>query len=612
MTSNRAHRPSLRGTEPATRHPPGDQRTREGDVITGPDAPRPATPASVLSGVFARPSVGREVVVQLDVPARMRDGTTLRSNIFRPGARGPWPVLLVRLPYGKDLPLVGMRHDPVQAAGQGFIVVVQDTRGRFASEGEWEPFRHERTDGYDAVEWAAKLPGSNGHVGMLGESYFGNTQWLAALQHPPSLGAIAPAHTWLNPLNGLFARAGAAELGLALAWSLRENIAHVQRLPCEPAERERRMWALVDEWDKLAQDGYWALPVHHNEVLRRHGLTRVSLMRGIDDPEFARWPRVTPDHTRIHIPTFLTAGWYDIFIQDTLDTYQDLRSLDRDARLIVGPWTHIDVADPIGDLCFGLRASRFGVPVHHGFDLNELMLIWFRRQLGQNTDEALPETRVRYFVMGKNVWRDAPSWPPDAVHLDRWFLRNGGSLTRDVPAGDEKPSTFTYDPTDPTPTVGGATILSSAFPAGPRDQQQLEVRPDVLVFTSEPLRTDLEVTGRVRVLLHAMSSAESTDWVARLCDVYPDGRSLNICDGIVRVGTGAASCRRHEVDLWSTSNLFRRGHRLRVHIASSSFPRWDRNLNTGNQHGKRSESAAQQLHHCSERPSFIELPVLAS
>jgi putative CocE/NonD family hydrolase len=193
--------------------------------------------------------------------------------------------------------------------------------------------------------------------------------------------------------------------------------------------------------------------------------------------------------------------------------------------------------------------------------------------------------------------------------VQRHFLRSDGFLTVTEPAADEPPTAFTYDPGDPVPTVGGATVMSQAFPAGPRDQAAIEARDDVCVFTSAPLTQELEVTGRVRVVLHAQSSAPSTDWVARLCDVDPSGRSLDLCDGIVRVTHGADGLARHEIDLWSTSNVFLVGHRIRVHVTSSSFPRWDRNLNTGDQRAATYQTAHQRVHHDTQQPSYIELPV---
>jgi putative CocE/NonD family hydrolase len=292
-----------------------------------------------------------------------------------------------------------------------------------------------------------------------------------------------------------------------------------------------------------------------------------------------------------------------------------MAALGRPARLVVGPWTHLTFADPVGELCFGIRSSRLGVPVHADGDLTALQLAWFGRQLGAVPRDAAadadPVAPVRIFVMGRNEWRDEAAWPLERAQEQRWFLRAGGALGPEGPgAAGAAPTTFAYDPADPVPTLGGQTVMSVAFPAGPFDQVRIEARADVCVFSSEPLAEELEVTGRVRVVLHVESSAPSTDWVARLCDVHPDGRSFNVCDGIVRVAEGADRCARVEIDLWSTSNVFLAGHRLRVHVTSSCFPRWDRNLNTGDQGAPQIEVAHQRIHHEPGRASWIELPVV--
>jgi putative CocE/NonD family hydrolase len=211
--------------------------------------------------------------------------------------------------------------------------------------------------------------------------------------------------------------------------------------------------------------------------------------------------------------------------------------------------------------------------------------------------------------MGIDEWRDEPAWPLERAHKERWFLAPEGGLSP-VNEPGQAVSEFFYDPAEPVPTLGGATLMPADYPAGPVDQAELEIRGDVLVFSSGPLEEALEVTGRVRVVLHAESSAPSTDWVARLCDVDPDGRSFNLCDGVVRVREGADRGGRYEIDLWSTSNVFLPGHRLRVHVTSGSFPRWDRNLNTGNQRDASGQVARQRIYHGGDRPSYLELPVI--
>jgi putative CocE/NonD family hydrolase len=550
------------------------------------------------------------VTVEFDAEAPMRDGVVLRANIYRPEGDGPWPTLLTRSPYDKEAPLTAATLDPVGAARQGFMVVVQDTRGRFASDGEWEPLRFERNDGYDSVEWAAGLPGSNGRVGMYGESYCGNSQWMAAVEQPSTLAAISPALTWSEPLDGLFARGGALELGLALPWTLQTGAAHLARLPGSRDERERRLTSLLEDYDRLVQDGYWDLPVDDMAVLRRQRVPSIGTLRLADDPDVSKWCRVAGEHDRVTVPSFHTAAWYDLFLQGTLDNYVAMSALGHHTSLVVGPWTHDEFTDPVGELCFGARSSRQGVPAHDHCDVDELQLAWLRRQL-EGEPPHDPEAPVKIFVMGRNEWRDEAAWPLERAQLQRWYLGAGGALGRDTRASDAAATEFAYDPADPVPTLGGQITMAPAFPRGPLDQARVERRNDVCVFTSEALREDLEVTGRVRVVLHAESSAPSTDWVARLCDVHPDGRSFNICDGILRINDGANTCGQIAIDLWSTSNVFLVGHRLRVQVTSSSFPRWDRNLNTGDQSGASFQVALQRVHHDVQRPSWIELPVIA-
>ncbi len=553
--------------------------------------------------------------VEFDVPATMRDGVTLRADVYRPVGPGPWPTLLTRTPYGKDDPRGSATLDAMQAARGGFLVVVQDVRGRFASDGEWLPLRCERQDGHDSVEWAARLPGSNGRVGMYGGSYCGSTQWSAAVERPPSLGAIAPTVTWCEPLDGLLARGGALELGLELPWTLHTGVAHVGRLPLGDDERAARAGSLLSDFDALPTDGYWGLPTHDMAVLRRHGMPGLGTVRAEAEPPVADWSRVAGRHEQVEIPTFNIGGWHDAFLQGTLDNYTAMAALGRPARLVVGPWAHTNsttLSDPTGQLSFGIRANGVGAPQYPQGDLNEHLLWWFRGQLGADrTESASTDAPVRIFVMGRNGWRDESSWPLERARSEHWYLAAGGVLQPNAPPVEpQEPTRFVYDPADPVPTVGGQTADMPAFPPGPYEQSAVEARPDVLVFTSEPLREDVEVTGRVRLWLCAASSAPSTDWVARLCDVHPDGRSFNVCDGILRVPDRADSLERRCIDLWSTSNVFLRGHRLRVHVTSSSFPRWDRNLNTGDQRLSHFEVARQTICHDSERASFIELPVV--
>jgi putative CocE/NonD family hydrolase len=548
--------------------------------------------------------------IEHDAAARMRDGTILRADVYRPEGAGPWPTLLMRTPYDKRSPFNALLIDPLRAARAGFMVVLQDTRGRLASEGEWLPFAHERGDGHDTVEWAARLPGSNGRVGMFGDSYLGSTQWMAAIEQPPSLAAISPALTWRDPLDGLLARGGALELGLALPWDLETGAGHIAKHAGSAEEGGRRVEAVLDDYDQLSERGYWDLPVHDAPLLRRHRVPDLGTISMLGDPGVAEWSQVEGFHQRVQVPTFHTAAWPDIFLQGSLDNFQAMAALGRPARLVVGPWHHgPPFVEPFGERHFGLRGNRLGVPAHPRGDVVDEQLAWFRSQLDPEAPPESDEAPVRIFVMGRNRWREERQWPLARARAERWYLGSDGGLSTTAP-GSGRASEFTYDPRNPVPTHGGNLVMAPTYPPGPFDQTAIEARPDVLVFTSEPLDRELEVTGRVKVVLHAASDAPSTDWVARLCDVGPDGRSFNLCDGISRVAKGADALQRIEIDLWSTSNAFLPGHRLRVHVTSSNFPRWDRNLNTGDQRSPQLRSARQLVHHDADHASWIELPVV--
>lgn len=561
-----------------------------------------------------RPNKTPNIQVELDVPARMRDGTVLRSNVYRPATGGPWPTLLTRTPYGKDDAFQKIWIDPIEATRRGFMVVTQDCRGRMTSDGEWSPLKFERQDGHDSVEWASRLSGSNGRVGMYGSSYCGGTQWMAARDKSPSLRALAPAFTWSDPLDGLFARGGAIELGLGLSWSLETAISHVLRSFELSDDRVSKLRMLLDDYDRLLLDGYWDLPVSAMQVRLRNPYPELGTF------DFARNPVPTVVRdlcgagSGASVPTFHVAGWFDAFLQGTLDNYVSVAERGLAARLVIGPWVHaLPLSDPVGELCFGAQAAGFAGVSSDSPDLIARQLNWFSQQLRPEklVESDGDEFPILMYVMGRNEWRRERNWPP-ASRPYRWYLSGGGMLRPGEPRCGDVSTSYIYDPANPVPTVGGHTVMVPGCPPGPRDQCEIENRPDVCVFTSEPLVEDLEVSGRVRMFLSAESSAPSTDWVARLCDVHPDGRSFNICDGIIRIDEGANRRRRYEIDLWSTSNVFLCGHRIRVHIASSSFPRWDRNLNTGDQQATQFTSALQSIFHDAEDPSYIDLPIVAS
>ena len=553
-----------------------------------------------------------EMQIEFDVPAHMRDGTVLRADVYRPGGTGPWPVLLSRLPYGKQTPLAGVVLDPLSAARRGFMVVVQDTRGRFASEGEWEPWTYEESDGYDTVRWAAALPGASGSVGMIGASYFGNTQWMAALSKPPELKAIAPMVTWSDPDDGLWTRGGAIELGITAPWTLMMGAdALMRRHSTDPAALVGSLGGLVQDLDGLADGGYEDLPAGRFPAFARHDLPELGYERSRREPGWATSCRVAGRHDEVDLPTFQVGGWYDIFAQGTLDNFAAMRGAGRSATLVMGPWSHANQQHVVGDVNFGFAANSAFMGMRG--PLHGLQLDWYQRTIGDGEALETDTGKVLLFVMGINQWREETEWPLSRAVDTHFHLRTDGRLTPESPSTAEQPDEFTYDPMNPVPTTGGALLLSDEFRPGPLDQTAVEAREDVLVFTTEPLTEDVEVTGRVRAVLFAATDGPSTDWVARLCDVDETGVSRNVADGIVRVRAATpGEAAEHVVDLWSTSIVFKAGHRIRVQVTSSNFPRWDRNLNTGEpeETATTGRVARQQVFHDPACPSRIVLPVV--
>jgi uncharacterized protein len=567
------------------------------------------------------------VITQFDVPATMRDGTILRANIYRPAAEGRWPVLLTRLPYGKDLPLGSAILDPVQAARRGYVVIVQDTRGRFTSDGDWYPFRAEADDGVDTIAWAAGLPFSDGRVGMYGASYFGFTQWSAAVRQPPALKAMVPVVTWADPFNGLAYRGGAFELGLAASWNLMMALdllfrRHGQDPPAlSPALAE---WAT--ELDALGTNGYAALPLAEFAPLRRQDMAPAffdALAAPMDrSHESATSVTILGKHDRAQVPTLNVGGWYDIFLADTIANFCAMRALGRPARLLIGPWSHGSQRNPVGELTFGFGSQASFINLQT--DLGGLQLRWFDHWLKGIDTGMMAEAPIKLFIMGANVWRDEQEWPLARAVDTPWYLHAGGGLSPERP-GDGAPDRYDYNPAHPALTRGGALLMTPEYAAGPFDQRAVEARPDMLLYTSAPLQRDTEVTGPITVHLWAVSSAPDTDFVARLVDITPDGRSFNLTDGIVR-----ARYRRfaqgeppsliepgrpyeYVIDLWATSNVFKAGHRIGLQVTSSCFPRWDRNPNTGHPFGADAELrvAHQQILHDREHLSHVVLPMVS-
>lgn len=507
----------------------------------------------------------------------MRDGVKLATDVALPPGDGPWPALLARTPYDKQ----GV---PVQLiAMQGYAAVSQDVRGRFGSEGKALAFLDdgwgERQDGYDAVEWVAAQTWCNGIVGTFGPSALGITQNMMAGAAPPHLVCQHVAVACSDMYRQAVYQGGGFRKALVEGW-LGGN-----------------------KW-----------PAENLELMTAH-------------PHYdAFWEMLSPEsrHSHVTVPTYQLGGWYDIFSQGNIDSFAGLQTRGGEGargrqKLVMGPWTHGGMTKrQQGELTYPANSLTRGGLVG--------MKRWVDYWLKGVATGIADEPPVAYYVMGDvddpnapgNEWRTAPAWPVPARET-AYHLRSDGRLTTDRPSQDEAPQSYTYDPSDPVPTIGGANLL---LPAGPRDQRPTEARDDVLCFSTAPLRRPVEATGRIRVRLYAASSARDTDFTAKLTDVYPDGRSMLVLDGIIRA-RHRGSMRSEEllepgkvydlrIDLWSTSIVFNAGHRIRVDISSSNAPRFDPNPNTGEpfRASERTAIAENTIYHDAAHPSALLLPVI--
>ena len=543
----------------------------------------------------------------------MRDGTALRADVHRQAGGGPYPVLVMRTPYGKHK----QRFDGYVKAG--YIVVCQDVRGRYASDGVWEswfrPKTHDAEDGYDTVQWAATLPGASGKVGTIGLSYSAFLQWRLAPLRPPALGAMS-AHSIPARYTDL-EEPGTIRPGRRLRWSVVTLAPEMRRRANRPGPHtEAEAAALWDsgEGQKWLQFLPWLnLPDETFEDETPY------LRAWLRQPQTEPW-QLDRGCREISVPNLEVVGWYDhakgdMVLEQTLIKHGKTAAARNGSRLVIGPWSHF----PPGGRRFG--AIDFGPAAD--LDLTALDVRWFDYWLKGLTNGAERDARVRIFVMGDNAWRDETGWPLKQARSRVFFL--GGAGRANTPAGDgtlaeERPGQecadgFTYDPRDPVPTLFGPGNFTCAT-----DQRPLSNRVDILVYQTQPLTSRLEVTGQPEVELYAASSAPDTDWMARLIDVAPDGLARDVCMGLVRaryrdgvrhphfIQPGRPL--RYTIRLSPISNAFLPGHRLRLDITSSDFPNFDRNHNTNADQnaGATLVSARQTIYHGPAHPSKIILP----
>ncbi len=568
--------------------------------------------------------------VQRDVPVAMRDGTVLYADVYRPSGPGRYPTMLQRTPYDKGTNVAIALI--LRAVSSGYAVVLQDVRGRFASEGEFYAFVNERQDGFDTLEWLVAQPWCDGSVGMFGQSYVGLTQWQAAMSGHPALKAIIPTVTAADYHAGWAYQGGAFELSFNLSWTM-TNLATntvMRDTKVHPAA-EATFQRLLDGVDDLTTE-FNRLPLTGHPILAQYAPYYDDWVNHPTYDDYWANLDVSVKHNALNVAALNIGGWYDIFLKGTIDNFTGMRAnapaavRDRQ-QLLLAAWNHSGISrgNPIGAHDFGIRATGAMI------DSDGIQLRWFDRWLRDIDNSVDSEPPVRLFVMGTNAWRREQEWPLARTDWQEWFLHSGGkanslhgdgALSRESPV-DEPPDSYVYNPRNPVPSMGGGLCCNPIFSqGGAYDQRCVEEREDVLVYSTPPLAQPIEVSGPVKLVLYASSSATDTDWTAKLVDVGPCGYARNLTDGILRaryrdsmragVPITPGEVVAYEVDLWSTSNTFLAGHRIRLEVSSSNFPRFDRNLNTGEQPGRSGEmmSALQTVFHAAEHPTHLVLPVI--
>ncbi len=554
--------------------------------------------------LWAAPPGGIERELEVQIP--MRDGVMLATNIFRPAGGGRFPTILVRTPYNKGIDLPPAYRPFVE---RGYAVAVQDVRGRYDSGGVFQPLRQESADTEDTLNWLGRQNWSNRRIGMTGGSYLGIVQWKAALLNNPYLKAIFPVVSGCDDyFDRFYSPGGALKLAQRLQW-MTENV----RAPEFPKPK--------------FLDFILHLPVRSSDRLAT-GRRVDFYQKALDHPGYdSFWRNVSTREKLggVRVPVFSVGGWYDNFVESDLEAFRLMRNNGRTHRILIGPWPH--------NMSYDFPGVNFGpegkLPVRK-YQL-EWFDYWLKSEPERNGHHAVANPPARIFVMGANRWRDEEEWPLSRAHLAPFYLSSGGRantldgdgrLQRAEP-GEQKPDQFVYDPRNPAPTAGGAVCCNpKVLPWGPADQRAVEKRRDVLVYTSAPLKRPLEVTGPIRVVLYVSTSQPDTDFTAKLVDVFPTGEARNLTDGILRLRyreslEKAVPARPGEVypitiDAGVTSNQFGKGHRIRVEISSSNFPRFDRNPNTGRPVADEKElrRAVQTVYHERGRASHVLLPLI--
>ena len=571
----------------------------------------------------------KSIRIDKDVPMEMRDGVVLKADVVRPDVNGKYPAVVIRTPYDKGPSKTSDFFSPIEGAFAGYAVVIQDLRGRFSSGGQWVSGANEGKDGYDTIEAVAQSPWCDGNVGMAGASYLGRNQWDAAQEAPPHLKAIAPHVISAGKLSE-FRRAGLIDLESAVSWSAAMAIDTISKL----AQSGKDVSAMVEAVKFAAENTEAAcsfLPLKDLPLFKFKELGRGAIS-GLDDKileEMKTEEDIYWAYEKVKVPCMHSGGWYDMFSGDTFLNFLNMRKkggtqIARDGQhVLIGPWIHGSrLHNLVGGANFGRYASGPG-----SFATSRHIAFFDKYLKGIESKFMVP---IRYFVMGIKKWRNAETWPLPQTDFQRFYFHSRGHantgsgdgvLNRNEPVSEPN-DIYVYNPLDPVPTRGGRINPDLNLASGPMDQSLIEQRSDVLCYTTPELTEDLEVTGPVKLHLFAATNVVNTDFMAKLVDVHPNGLAINIAEGFIRARYRRSILKpepltpgkvnEYIIDMASTSNVFLKGHRIRVHITSSDFPRFDRNMNTGNPIGEDAEGipAMQTIFHSKDYASYIELPVI--
>jgi putative CocE/NonD family hydrolase len=544
------------------------------------------------------------VKIDFNQRVKMRDGVELSADVYRPDAAGRFPVILSRTPYNKNGS--GTLNQGRYFASRGFVYVAMDVRGRGDSDGKFVAYRNDGIDGYDAIEWCAQQSWSTGKVGTIGGSYNGRIQWLTAIHQPPHLttmiALVTPSDPFVEWPTGV-------PLPMDISWyhyTAGHVLQNMDAIDWTKVHKHLPLYTMDESANR--PNPYWKEMVDHARL---------------DD----WWEplRYQNKYDRVNVPVLHVSGWYDDEQIGTplnfigMTTKGPSEQTRRSQKLLMGPWPHaVNSTSRLGEVDFGPTAV---------IDLNGYQLRWFDYWLKGIDNGVMREQPVRVFVMGDNSWTDESEWPIARTKWTKYFFHSKGcanSLFGDGTLSTEEPvveptDNYTYDPSRPVPFI---TEPSFAQIGGPDDYRAVERRDDILVYSSEPLGEDIEICGPIRVQLYAASSARDTDLMAKLIDVWPNGYAQRLIDGMVRArfrdGMEKPSLIEpgrvytYNIDCWNTCQTFKKGHRIRIEISSSAFPKYDRNLNTGEALGKTTEmqTAEQKIFHDREHPSHVVLPIV--